>query len=939
MSITDSPTRHKSPAVTGWNQDYVLNLHAQWEEDPASLSPDWQMFFRGFEMAMCPRTCVASSRAHLQSQVASLIFAYRTEGHFAAHLDPLGNPVNPYSIADLDYHNYDFTDKDLDSVFDTGHLGGPPRASLQQILTILQETYCGTIGVQYTHIQDKSIRRWIQAEIEPRRNRPNFDKAKKAEILRLLSEAEMFESFIHTRYPGHKRFSLQGGETLIPAVHALVMLAPDLGVNEIVLGMAHRGRLNMLANILDKEYDMIFSEFEGMLLPDSFGGDGDVKYHLGFSSNHVNASGKSVHLTLTANPSHLEAVDPVVLGRARAKQRQLHHVRGGTYAPGENVDRRGVLPFLIHGDAAFAGQGLVAEVLNMSQLKGYHVGGTIHFVINNQIGFTTVPQDGRSSAYCTDSAKAIEAPIFHVNSDDPEAVVYVTELALKFRQEFQRDVVIDMVCYRRFGHNEADEPAFTQPLMYDKIKNRPSIYKLYGKALLEAGEIDPTETEKIATEFQSDLQAHFTNHKKEVEFRSHAVDPRWEGLDQKWSEAPFKTSVTPEALEIVARALTRVPGDFNLNPKIARQMADKLTAFEQDNGLDWSFAEALAFGTLLQEKTPIRLSGQDSERGTFSQRHSVWKDMVTESSYIPLNNISSEQSHFCVYNSPLSEAAVLGFDYGYSLAEPRMMILWEAQFGDFSNGAQMIIDQFIVASQSKWQRTSGLIMLLPHGFEGQGAEHSNAYLERYLSACAQDNMQVCNLTTPAQYFHALRRQVRRKFRRPLILMAPKSMLRHKLAVSKLSEFTDDGFHEILDDPTPPKNPRRLVLCNGKLYYELLEYRTAQNVDDIALVRIEQLYPLKNDLMQQIASRYKGVSEIVWAQEEPKNRGAWTFIRPWLQYLFTGTPLHYVGRGYAAAAATGSLIRHQREQAEIVKSAITGNAVGHDVTILPEMIES
>jgi len=938
LSLTDSPTRRKSPAVTGWNQDYVLELHSQWEADPASLSPDWQMFFRGFEMAMCPRTCVASNRAHLQSQLASLIFAYRTEGHLAAHLDPLGEPIAPMTIPDLDYRNYGFTEKDLDSVFDTGHLGGPSRATVQQILAILQETYCRTIGFQYTHIQDKGIRRWLQAEIEPRRSRPDFDTAKKTEILRLLSEAEMFESFIHTRYPGHKRFSLQGGETMIAAVHAVVEMAPDLGVNEIVLGMAHRGRLNMLANILDKEYDMIFSEFEGMLLPDSFGGDGDVKYHLGFSSNHVNASGKNLHLTLTANPSHLEAVDPVVLGRARAKQRQLHHMRGGTYAPGEQVDRRGVLPFLIHGDAAFAGQGLVAETLNMSQLKGYHVGGTIHFVINNQIGFTTAPQDARSSAYCTDSAKAIEAPIFHVNGDDPESVIFVTELALKFRQEFQRDVVIDMVCYRRFGHNEADEPAFTQPIMYNKIRERASIYKLYGKSLLEAGVIDQTQTEKIAADFQADLQKHFTEHKKEVEFRSHAVDPRWKGLEQQWKEGTFVTSVSPALLRQVGSALTRVPEGFRANPKISRQMSDKWKAFEEDGGIDWSYAEALAFGTLLMEKTPIRLSGQDSERGTFSQRHSVWKHMETEERYIPLNSISPEQSHFCVYNSPLSEASVLGFDYGYSLAEPRMLILWEAQFGDFSNGAQMIIDQFIVASQSKWQRTSGLVMLLPHGFEGQGAEHSNAYLERYLSACAQDNMQVCNLTTPAQYFHALRRQMKRTFRRPLVLMAPKSMLRHKLAVSKLQNFTEDGFHEILDDPTPPKKARRIVVCTGKLYYDLLEFRLANNIKDIAIVRVEQLYPLKNDLMKQIVSKYKGVEEIVWAQEEPKNRGAWTFIKPWLQYLFPNIPLHYIGRGYAAAAATGSLIRHQREQADLVRSAMTGTSGQHDVTILPEIIE-
>jgi 2-oxoglutarate dehydrogenase E1 component len=924
--------------VTGWNQDYILDLHTQWETDPASLPEPWQMFFRGFEMAMCPRTCVASNRAHLQSQVASLIFAYRTQGHLAAHLDPLGDPIDPYSIPDLHYTSYGFTESDLDSVFDTGHLGGPTRAPLSQILSILQETYCRTIGVEYTHIQDKQIRRWLQAEMEPRRNRPSFDQTKKAEILRRLSEAEMLESFIHTRYPGHKRFSLQGGETLIPAIHALVELAPDLGVQEIVLGMAHRGRLNVLVNILDKSYDLIFSEFEGHIQPDSFGGDGDVKYHLGFSSDHVNQDGKSVHMTLTANPSHLEAVDPVVLGRARAKQRQLHQVRHGSYTKGETIDRRGVLPLLIHGDAAFAGQGLVAETINMSQLRGYHVGGTIHFIINNQIGFTTEPQDARSSAYCTDAAKSVEAPIFHVNGDDPEAVVFVIELALKYRQEFHRDVVVDMVCYRRFGHNEADEPAFTQPLMYRKIKARPSVRKLYADQLLAASEVPPEVVDSMTAEFQGELQQHFAKHRSDVEFRSHAVDPRWNGLSYRYDPSPVRTAVGKNDLEQVAKAITTMPDNFAVNPKIARQMSDKWTAFKGGGGIDWAFAEALAFGTLLQEKTAIRLSGQDSARGTFSQRHSVWKDVNTEAQYTPLNHIGSGQAHFCVYNSPLSEASVLGFDYGYSLAEPRMLILWEAQFGDFSNGAQMIIDQFIVASESKWQRTSGLVMLLPHGFEGQGAEHSNAYLERYLSACAQENIIVGNLTTPAQYFHALRRQIKRTFRRPLILMAPKSMLRHKLAVSSVEDLTSDEFHDILDDPRPPSKARKLVLCTGKLFYELLEYRGQKGVDDVALIRTEQLYPLNNKLMQEIAGRYNGVREIVWAQEEPKNRGAWSFMRPWLQFLFPKTPIRYIGRGYAAAAATGSLLRHQAEQESIVKAAITGEALPNDVSILPEMIE-
>ncbi|MBM3329426.1 MAG: 2-oxoglutarate dehydrogenase E1 component [Calditrichaeota bacterium] len=932
----NSPVSYRPPPVTGHNGDYVLDLHAQWQADPASLPESWQMFFRGFEMAMCPRACIASQRAHLQSQVASLIYAYRSNGHLAAHLDPLSERFPVETIHDLNYRTYGFSESDLNEVFDTGHLSGPARARLGDLISILQATYCGTVGIQYTHIQDKAIRRWLQNEIEPLQGAKSFDRAKRREILRLLAEADLFEAFIHQRYPGHKRFSLQGAETLIPAVHALVELAPDLGVQEIVIGMAHRGRLNMLANILDKSYDLIFSEFEGRVQPDSYGGDGDVKYHLGFSSDHINVGGRSVHLTLTPNPSHLEAVNPVVLGRARAKQRQLHHVRGGSYSPGEAIDRRGVLPLLIHGDAAFAGQGLVAETLNLSQLKGYQVGGTVHFVINNQIGFTTNPRDARSSAYCTDSAMMIEAPVIHVNGDDPDAVVWVTELALRFRQEFHRDIVVDMVCFRRYGHNEADEPAFTQPLMSRRIKNHPPVRNIYTDQMLKAGEIAPDEVSRIESEFQSDLQKHFANHRQEVEFRSHAADPRWKGLEQTYTEKPVITAVSEEMLDKVAAALTRVPPDFHIHPKIARQMAEKQAAYQGDAGIDWAFAEALAFGTLLAEKTPIRLSGQDSARGTFSQRHSVWWDNETEAEYIPLNNISPGQSHFCVYNSPLSEASVLGFDFGYSLAEPRMLILWEAQFGDFSNGAQMIIDQFLVASQSKWQRTSGLVMLLPHGFEGQGAEHSNAYLERYLAACAQDNIQVLNLTEPAQYFHALRRQIRRSFRRPLVLMAPKSMLRHKSAVSKKEAFTGSEFREIVDDPTPPRRPRRIVLCSGKLYYELDEFRIAHKVKDVALIRIEQLYPFRNHIIQRIIGRYKSASEIIWAQEEPKNRGVWSFIRPYLQHLFPQLPLRYIGRGYAAAAATGSLVRHQQEQSSIVESAILGAAVPHDTTVLPEL---
>ena len=950
MSQTVSPVADRAPAITPWNADYIEELYRQWQSAPESLPETWRAFFQGFEMAMCPRTCVASVRAHQQSQVASLIYAYRSQGHLIAKTDPLGNDLAPLPLAggskggcsdshpDLDPANFGFTDADRDTVFDTGHLGGPSRASLKEIIQILRDTYCGSIGVQYIHIQDTAIRRWLQAQMEPIRNRPQFSREAKREILHCLNDAELFETFIQTKYPGHKRFSLEGAETLIPAIHALVELAPELGVREIVVGMSHRGRLNVLANILDKSYDLIFTEFEDYIAPDSYGGDGDVKYHLGFSSTHNNRSGKPVHLSLTANPSHLEASDPVVLGRTRAKQRQSHKVKGGSFLSGEAIDRRPVLPLLIHGDAAFAGQGLVAETLNLSHLKGYQTGGTVHFIVNNQIGFTTDPRDARSTAYCTDVALMIEAPVFHVNGDDPETVVYVTELALKFRQEFRRDVVIDMVCYRRHGHNEGDEPAFTQPLMYKKIKDRPSARRLYTQQLVEQKEITPDEVERLEEEYREKLQGEFDRHKtSRIDFRSHAADPRWSGLDKLFSHETVATAVSRKALLQVAQAINQVPAGFHLNPKIARLLPERLKAVEQDGATDWAFAEALAFGTLLLEGTPVRLSGQDSKRGTFSQRHAEWRDTESDEPFIPLNHISPTQAGFCVYNSPLSEASVLGFDYGYSLAEPRMLIMWEAQFGDFANGAQTIIDQFIISSQSKWQRTSGLVMLLPHGYEGQGPEHSNGYLERYLSACAQDNIQVCNLTTPAQYFHALRRQMKRPFRRPLIVMAPKSMLRHPRAVSRVRELVDVGFQEIIDDPQSPSQARRMVLCTGKLYYDLVERREQDKVDDVALVRIEQLYPISSPLMKEIAARYSGILEIIWAQEEPKNRGAWTFIRPWLQYLFPHLPIRYVGRGYAASPATGSLIRHKQEQEHIVTAAIHAEAVPHDVSILPESI--
>ena len=895
------------------NAHLVDALYEQWRTDPATVGEDWRLFFEGFDMALCPRTCVAAEQARAQSKVASLIYAYRSQGHLSAQTDPLAE--RPANTAALELAAFGLSATDLDTVFDTGHLaGGPERETLRDLVRDLRETYCGPVGVEYVHIQDTQVRRWLQAQMEPVRNRPRFDSAKKLEILGRLTDAEIFEAFVQSRYPGQKRFSIEGAESTIAAFHTVVEMAPDLGVNEIVAGMAHRGRLNVLANILDKSYAEVFSEFEENVIPDSYGGDGDVKYHRGYTSDHVNAGGRSVHISLTSNPSHLEAVDPVVLGRARAKQRRR----------GDTEKRRTVLPFLIHGDAAFAGQGLVAETLNLSQLRGYTVGGTLHLVVNNQIGFTTTPMEGRSTNYPTDVAKMIEAPVFHVNGDDPEAVVYVSELALRYRQEFGRDAIVDLICYRRHGHNEADEPAFTQPLMYKKIKDRPSVRRLYTERLLAEGVITAEEVEAMATRFQARLQAAFEAVKVSVPKPSRApYHGPWEGLQNAYAHDPCPTGVSHDELVAVARALTTVPPGFSLNPKIARHLPARLKAVEEKGTVDWSLAESLALGSLLTENTPVRLSGQDSARGTFSQRHSVWQDVATQEPYVPLDNIREGQAKFCVYNSMLSEAAVLGFDYGYSLDEPSMLVLWEAQFGDFANGAQVIIDQFLVSSLSKWQRASGLVLLLPHGQEGQGPEHSNAYLERYLAACADDNLQVVNLTTPAQYFHALRRQVRRSFRRPLVVMAPKSMLRHPLAVSRVEDLVTGHFSELLDDPAspPPAAIDRLVLCSGKLFYDLLQRRDKEGLRNVAIVRLEQFYPFNEALFREVTGRYARAETIVWAQEETQNRGGWSFVFPRLLDLFPGRRVIYAGRGPAASPAVGSLRAFQAEQVALVSTAL------------------
>jgi 2-oxoglutarate dehydrogenase E1 component len=732
--------------------------------------------------------------------------------------------------------------------------------------------------------------------------------------LHKVSEAVVFERFLHSRYVGQKRFSLEGGETLIGALDALLERCALVGVEEVVMGMAHRGRLNVLVNIVGKSYEFLFREFSENYVPDTSHGDGDVKYHLGYAADHTTSDGHVVHVELAANPSHLEAVNPVVEGRTRARQRLRHDIPA----------RRKVVPVLIHGDASFVGQGLVAEVFNLSQLEGYRTGGTVHFVVNNQIGFTTSPDEARSSRYCTDIAKMVEVPIFHVNGDDPMAMVMITQLAMDYRQTFGDDIVIDMVCYRRHGHNEMDEPGFTQPTLYRQIAQHPPVSEIFAQQLIASGDLTEQQAGTLREQFELSLDEAFLRLRKEEEqitkdSRVRKLQGSTAVFQPPYSFEPIATAVPRPVLEQVAKALTTIPENFNANQKIRRQFEQKWSNFTKGEGLDWGFAEGLAFGTLLLDGVPIRLSGQDSERGTFSHRHAVLYDMTNGTPYVPLMNIAPSQERMCVYNSSLSEAAVLGFDYGYSLDFPEMLSLWEAQFGDFANGAQVIIDQFITSSESKWQRTCGLVMLLPHGYEGQGPEHSSARLERYLQACAENNIQVCNFTTPAQYFHALRRQMKRSFRKPLIVMSPKSLLRHKECVSPERDFTEGSFQEILDDPQPAAHCQRLIFCSGKVYFDLAACRRDNKITNTTILRIEQFYPLNTEKLRGLLKKHAGFQTIVWCQEEPRNMGGWTFMAPILEQICGIKPV-YAGRKASASPACGSLNVHRLEQDALVEHA-------------------
>ncbi|MEE8332467.1 MAG: 2-oxoglutarate dehydrogenase E1 component, partial [Alphaproteobacteria bacterium] len=838
-----------------------------------------------------------------------LIRAYRVRGHLQARLDPLGLHVSDDN-SELDAKSYGFCDADLDRPIFIDHVLGLDHPTLREILETLRETYCGTIGVEYMHIQEPDQKQWIRERIEAIHNHTQFTERGQEAILERLTEAETFENFLNTKYPVAKRFGLDGGESLIPALEQILKRGSQLGIEEVVIGMPHRGRLSVLAHLMNKSYAAIISEFQGeSAKPEEVQGSGDVKYHLGTSADRT-FDGKNVHLSLSPNPSHLEAVDPVVVGRVRAKQRQIG-----------DKERRRVMGILMHGDAAFAGQGLVGETFVLSDVRGYRTGGTIHCVVNNQIGFTTNPSESRSSPYSSDVAKMVQAPIFHVNGDDPEAVVHVARIATEFRHEFRKDVVIDMWCYRRFGHNEGDEPAFTQPRMYRRIAETPSTRKIYAEALVKSGAMTEDQVRATVHAVRDRLEADF---EAAASYKPNKAD--W--LDGHWSH--LSVAPTPEerrstkdvpltTLKRVGAALTALPKDFNLHPRLNRVIDARTKMIETGKNIDWSTAESLAFGILLDEGYLVRLAGQDVQRGTFSQRHVHLTDQETEAHYVPLENIRDGQARFVAHNSPLSEAAVLGFEYGYSLVEPDALVMWEAQFGDFANGAQVIIDQFISSGESKWLRMSGVVLLLPHGFEGQGPEHSSARLERFLQLCGEDNMQVSVPTTPANYFHLLRRQIHRNFRKPLVVMTPKSLLRHKLCVSDLDDMGPTTFFRRVlpetDELVADDKIRRVVLCSGKIYYDLYAERSERGIDDVALVRLEQLFPFPARSLTAELTRYKK-ADVVWCQEEPGNMGAWSYIDRRIEGLLTELggaakrPI-YAGREEAASPATGLAKQHAK----------------------------
>ncbi len=895
-------------------------LYRQFLDNPSSLDASWQQFFSGFEFARLQygenggASGAIPEQVDKEFKVINLINnGYRAQGHLFTKTNPV-RERRKYT-PDLSIENFGLNTSDLETVFQAGQLIGMGPAKLKAIIHHLDETYCQSVGAEYKYIRNEEVKKWIEQKMESSKNSYPFSIREKKRMLEKLNEAVAFENFIHTKFTGQKRFSLEGAETLIPALDAVIDSGAELGIKEFVIGMAHRGRLNVLANILGKSYEDIFSEFEGKEF-DENAFDGDVKYHLGFSSDVITSNNKKVHLGLTPNPSHLEAVDPIVQGIVRAKIENT---------PGGNFDQ--IAPILIHGDAAIAAQGIVYEVIQMSLLKGYATGGTIHLVINNQVGFTTNYMDARSSTYCTDVGKVTLSPVFHVNGDDVEALVYTIRLAMEYRQRFHRDVFIDMLCYRKYGHNEGDEPRFTQPLLYKAIANHPNPREVYNQKLLSQGIVEVNLAKSMEKQFKELLQRSLDLSKLQKKTKlDDFKEGNWKGLrfsTPKDFDSSPNTSINKKNFVALAQQISTLPNEKVFFNKIVRLFDDRKKMLEEGGRLDWGMGELMAYATLLEEGHPVRISGQDVERGTFSHRHAVIRLEDKEEVYVPLSNLSEQQAKFTIYNSLLSEYGVLGFDYGYSFTAPNSLVVWEAQFGDFGNGAQIIIDQYLSSAEDKWKRMNGIVMLLPHGYEGQGAEHSSARMERFLSLCGEYNMQVTNCTTPANFFHALRRQLKREFRKPLIVFTPKSLLRHPRCVSSIDDFTKNGFAEVIDDVTAdPKKVNRIAFCTGKVYYDLLDRKEKDNNTDLAIIRLEQLYPFPKKQVEAILNKYAKANSYLWVQEEPENSGAWSYIlRVMRQHN-----LRYIGREESASPATGSHKQHDKEQKAILDEVFSSQFV-------------
>jgi len=936
------------------NARFIEELYQSWVDDPQSVGKQWQDYFSrlenggdsgtgassrtafpsialeastraAFEEAKPDYNATSAEMVYKQSRVDSLIWAYRDVGYIYADLNPLGNYMTPelrymYLTMEGNYESltlqeFGLSEEDLDKEFYAGGYFQPERTTLRNILNMLKETYCGPMGVEILHIQNKPMRRWLIEKIESPRARRVWSADQKIRFQKDLIKAEEFENFLHSNFIGQKRFSLEGGEVLIPALRYLIDTAAEHRMHEIVLGMAHRGRLNVFTNALRKPAVETFAKFIDNYKPHTYGGSGDVKYHLGHSFDYTTANGEKIHISLVANPSHLESVNPVVEGKCRGIQRR----RG-------DFNRKKVVPILIHGDASFSGQGVVSETFNLSQLKGYRTGGTVHIIVNNQIGFTTASRDARSTFFATDVAKSMPVPIFHANGDHPESVVRAIDLAMRYRQKFGYDAVVDILCYRRLGHNEADEPSFTHPIMYDMIKNHKSVQTLYGEWVAKEKVYSSDDQERFKNKYRDVLGDELQKAKDGYKptFNDAYAEGDWKDFTGRYSFDHVDTTVNKKALSQITKAITTVPEGFHVHPKLKRGLDDRKERFEKDSGFDWAFGESLAFGSLLLEGYPVRLSGEDCGRGTFSQRHAVWWDVksTVPKTHTPLKTMSDKQASFSVYDSPLSEFSVLGFDYGYSLAQPNVLVIWEAQFGDFVNGAQVVIDEFIAASESKWFRASGLVMFLPHGFEGQGPDHSSAYLERFLQLCAEENLQVVYPTTPAQLFHLLRRQMKQNFRKPLVVMTPKSLLRHKRCVSSISDFTGGQFQFVIDDDQKPDNISRLILCSGKVYYDLIARKEELDDKKVALVRIEQLYPFPIETVTEIINRYDKNIEVVWCQEESQNRGAFHFVQNILNTALheSGRVIRYVGREPSPSSAAGSYKQHKDELEQFLEEA-------------------